>query len=135
MGCVCPEDLHDPDCGYGPKTDWFNCDDPGCGSCPRPREDDHHRMMELKRDASPEDLDAAVKVVTASPADHKAADRLLGRWQSPWLPPTEERAPINVHPIVITELRALLMSDPDLKGVGYSEFIMRSIRQWQADHA
>lgn len=84
---------------------------------------------------TPEDRSAAVRVVSATPADHKAADRLLGRWQSPWRAPNEERVPIEIHPLVRTELRELLQGDPDLSGVGYSEFIMRAIRQWQLDHA
>lgn len=79
---------------------------------------------------TPEDRDAAADL-----ADHIAADELLGRWTARWTAPTEERVPIEIHPIVRTELRALLMGDPNLRGVGYSEFIMRAIRQWEVDHA
>lgn len=69
--------------------------------------------------------------------DREAADRVLGpRWASPWRAPTPERTAIEVHPIVVTELRKLLAAQQVLGNppIGYSEFIMRAIRQWQADH-
>lgn len=28
---------------------WFNCGDPECGACPRPAEDEHHRLMAERR--------------------------------------------------------------------------------------
>lgn len=31
------------------ETGWFNCGDPECGACPRPAEDEHHRLMAERR--------------------------------------------------------------------------------------
>ena len=43
--------------------------------------------------------------------------------------PTGERAPINIDKGVRTQLIALLYQLPEMRGVGFSEFIMRAVDQ------
>ena len=49
------------------------------------------------------------------------------RGPSRWTPPTTERQKIMVHPMAVEALVALLMYDPEMQGVGYTEFIMRAV--------
>jgi hypothetical protein len=42
-----------------------------------------------------------------------------------WVPPTAHRVDVHVHPTARRRLHALLF-EPEMRGVGYSEFIMRA---------
>lgn len=52
-----------------------------------------------------------------------------------WIPPDAERVNQNIHPEAREEIHLLLRSYPELRGVGYSEFIMRAVRQTQQEIA
>jgi hypothetical protein len=43
----------------------------------------------------------------------------------------EARVPINIHPSVKARLTNLLMTEPALKGIGYSDFIDAAILSWE----
>jgi hypothetical protein len=49
-------------------------------------------------------------------------------------PPTADRIPIEVHPEVVARLRSLLF-EPELRGVGYSEFISRACEMAETEIA
>ena len=70
-----------------------------------------------------------------SDADREAASRIIGVLHPErWTPPDPERVPMQVHPEARDALRELLIADPALTGVGFSEFIMRAVRAWEATH-
>jgi hypothetical protein len=54
------------------------------------------------------------------------------RGPSTWTPPDRHRSRIDVHPEVVEALRRLLF-EPDMQGVGYSEFIRRAIEMADAE--
>lgn len=45
-----------------------------------------------------------------------------------WTPPTSERKPINIHPVARARLNQLLF-EPEMRAIGYSEFIMRACNE------
>lgn len=63
--------------------------------------------------------------------DVRVVPAVLG--EERWLPLDEKREPINIHPDVREALRSALRQMPErmpeLRGMGYSEFIARALRQ------
>lgn len=49
-----------------------------------------------------------------------------------WTPPGETRVPMNIHPDVRAKLRSFLVNELAATGVGYSEFVYRSVGTWRA---
>lgn len=50
---------------------------------------------------------------------------------SNWKPPSDERVEIKIHPHARLALSNLLLYEPSLRGVGYSEFIMAAVESYK----
>jgi hypothetical protein len=49
-----------------------------------------------------------------------------------WEPPDDKKATMLVHPLVRSEVRALLNRDPSLHGLGYTEFLHAAVEAYRA---
>lgn len=49
-----------------------------------------------------------------------------------WAPPDDRKATMLVHPLVRSDVRALLNRDPSLHGLGYTEFLHAAVEAYRA---
>lgn len=56
-------------------------------------------------------------------------DEIPDRWLE--ADKSDQRVVMNVHPKAREELMAFLMTEPEMRGVGYSEFVFRSVQLWK----
>ena len=49
------------------------------------------------------------------------------KWRNKWIPPSNERIPINIHPEARDRLTHNLNYNPRFAGIGYSQFVMLAL--------